>query len=493
VGVSVTNTTAPDGTQNAGLASCNEKGPDAICGIYVYSGPQTFSTGDYIVAEVWVRAVNHSSGPYTGFQGTLNLSGPSLSSTYYGSNTNNNNRANASPMDDGAWQRVYIWVKVAGSGKVTTTMRLDFTPAQPTIFYAPAIYLFPGKQIAPPAAPTISQAPGGSFPATSYFVRASYVSGTGESLASTETSLTVAGGNLITAVSPQAVPGASGWNIYVGNSATCPGVGAGALSGPGETCEVKQNAAPLPVGTDWTESASGLVKFSGWYSGSTGPVGETQPNNDTTNAYGDSDIADFALNAQSLPSNVASGATIATMDGLNFAFGGSGDNYHAILDHNNLTQNQTFVFPNESGQVALSTAPNTFTAPQAFDSLSANKLSVGGDTISAVPEAVFNALIPGTLDTSYVAATFAPQHAVTVERILVTLKTAPQACGSNAIVRVSGTKLWDSVLAANPTDSGPINLSMDLGAAIQVLVQTPALGCAVTPADANVTIQYRMQ
>jgi hypothetical protein len=493
VGVTVTNSTAPDGTQNAGLASCTDKGPDAICGIYVYTGSQTFSPGDYIVAEVWVRAANHSSGPYTGFQGTLFVNGPSLSNTFYGSNANSNNRANASPMDDGAWQRVYIWVKVAGGGKVTTTMRLDFTPTQPTIFYAPAIYFFPGKQISPPTTPTISQAPGGSLGATSYFVRSSYVSGTGESLASNEASLAVAGGSLITAVSPPAVPGASGWNVYVGNTASCPGVGSGALSGPGESCEVKQNASPLPIGTNWTEPAGGLVAFTSWYSGSNGPAGEAQPNNDSTNAYGDSDIADFALNTQSLPSNVTSGPTVATMDGLNFAFGGSGDNYHAVLDHTNLTQNQTFIFPNESGQVALSTAPNTFTAPQSFDSITANKLSVGGDSFSAVPEAVFSALIPGNLNTAYTAATFAPQHAVTVERVLVTLKTAPQACGSNAIVRVSGTKWWDSVLAANPTDSGPINLPMDLGSTIQVLVQTPAQGCAVTPADANVTIQYKMQ
>ena len=139
-GVTITNVTAPDGTQNAGLASCTGKGPDAICGIYVYNSTQTFSAGDYIVAEVWVRSDNHSSGPYVGFQGTLDLSGPAFSNTYYGSNTNANNRANASPMDDGAWQRVYIWVKLAGGGAVATRMRLDFTPTQPTMFYAPAIY-----------------------------------------------------------------------------------------------------------------------------------------------------------------------------------------------------------------------------------------------------------------------------------------------------------------------------------------------------------------
>jgi hypothetical protein len=49
------------------------------------------------------------------------------------------------------------------------------------------------------------------------------------------------------------------------------------------------------------------------------------------------------------------------------------------------------------------------------------------------------------------------------------------------------------VIASSPTDSGPVNLPMDLGASIQVMLQTPAQGCAVAPQDANVAIQYRMQ
>lgn len=396
-------------------------------------------------------------------------------------------------MDDGAWQRVYIWVKVAGGGKVTTRMRLDFTPLQPTTFYAPAIYFFPGKQIAPPPAPVVTRTTGGALAPTTYYVRSTYVSGTGETLASAETAVAAEAGSLIAVASPAAVPGATGWNVYVGNTASCPGVDAGALSGAGQTCQVKQNAAPIAAGTDWTEPASGRVPFSGWYIGSTGPAGQTPPTNDSTNAFGDSEIADFALNTQSVPANVAGGPTVATMQGLNFAFGGSGDNYHAILDHANLTANQTFIFPNQSGQVALSNAAQTWTAPQTFDSVSMNKATIGGEVISAVPEAVFSAFLPGALDSSYTAATFSPQRGVIVERMIVTLKTMPQGCASNAVVRVAGTRSWDAVIASTLTDSGPVNLPMDLGASIQVILQTPAQGCGVAPRDANVTIQYRMQ
>lgn len=353
--------------------------------------------------------------------------------------------------------------------------------------------LFPGQQIAPPSTPIVSQTTGGSLAATTYYLRATYVSGTGETLVSSDTSVAAAAGNAIAVASPTAVAGASGWNVYVGNTASCPGADTGALDGPGETCEVKQNAAPLPIGTNWSEPVSGLISFSGWYTGSTGPAGETEPTNDTTNAYGDSDVADFALNTQSLPADVTSGPTVATMQGLDFAFGGSGDSYHAILDHTNFTQNQTFVFPNESGQVALSTAPQTWTAPQTFDTVSLNKATIGGETISAVPEAVFNAFLPGALASSYTAATFSLEHDILVERIVVTARTVPLGCASNAVVRVSGTQIWDSVIASSLTDSGPLNLPMLHGTSIQILLQTPALGCGVTPQDANVAVQYRMQ
>jgi hypothetical protein len=320
-----------------------------------------------------------------------------------------------------------------------------------------------------------------------------YVSGTGETLASAETVTAASAGSLLTVASPSAVPGATGWNLYLGNTASCPGVDAGAISGAGEACEEKQNAAPLPIGADWTEPVTGRVPASSWYAGSMGPAGETPPTNDSTNAYGDSEIADFALNTQSLPADIAGGPTVATMQGLNFAFGGSGDNYHAVLDHTNLTANQTFIFPNQSGQVALSNVSQTWTAPQTFDSVSLNKATIAGETISAAPEAVFNAFLPGALDNTYTAATFSPQHGVIVERVVVTLKTMPQGCASNAIVRVGGTKTWDSVIASSLTDSGPVNLPMDTGASIQIMVQTPAQGCGVAPQDANVAVHYRMQ
>jgi hypothetical protein len=48
-------------------------------------------------------------------------------------------------------------------------------------------------------------------------------------------------------------------------------------------------------------------------------------------------------------------------------------------------------------------------------------------------------------------------------------------------------------IAAAANDSGAIAQNYASGAALTLSVQTAAAGCTTTPADANVTIQYRMQ
>jgi hypothetical protein len=492
-GVVITPSTAPDGTSNAGAVTCTAKSRLDVCGVYVFHANHTFAAGDYIVADVWARAANHSAGPYTGFQGTFNLSGPTLSNTVHGSNLTDNNRASASPLDDGQWQRIFLWAKVAFSGTFMTSFRLDFTPTRPMIFYAPSLYFFSGNQIPPPPAPTVWQYAGGWLPATTYYVRTTYVSAIGETLSSAETTLDAPANSVITVASPAPVPNATGWNVYVGNTASCPGVGTTAISGPGQWCEVKQNMSPIALGTNWTEAIDGILFFQSWYSGANGPAGQTLPTNDSTNEYGDSEIASFALNMESVPDDVPAGSTVATMRGLNFAFGGSGDNFHGILDHATLTENRTYYFPNASGHVALLDTPQTWTAPQSFDSLAMDEATIDGEKLSSAPRAVYSAFLPGALTSSYTAATFTTERGTIVERVEITLKTAPQGCSSNPTIRVAGTKSWDFVVASNSFDSGPIDLPMDSPTPVQVILLMPALNCVVPPQDANVAIHYRMQ
>ncbi len=104
-----------------------------------------------------------------------------------------------------------------------------------------------------PATPSLSQSAGGTLAATAYYVEVTYVNADGETLPSGEASLAVSANDLLLAsVASNAY--ATGWNIYVGTS-----------SGG----EVKQNSSPIPIGSAWTEPATGLV------SGSPPPSGNT--------------------------------------------------------------------------------------------------------------------------------------------------------------------------------------------------------------------------
>ena len=99
----------------------------------------------------------------------------------------------------------------------------------------------------PPASPpTLSAAAGGALQATQYFARATYVTATGETAASLESTLLVAANNLLQVALPSAdqLGLATGWNVYVGTA-----------SGQ----EIRQNAAPLGIGTAWSEPSTGLV------------------------------------------------------------------------------------------------------------------------------------------------------------------------------------------------------------------------------------------
>jgi RHS repeat-associated protein len=95
-----------------------------------------------------------------------------------------------------------------------------------------------------PAAPTLGQTGGGSLPATTYYVKVTYLLGGAETPASPENSLAVAANNLLQVSSPASVTGATGYNVYVATT-----------SGQ----EVLQNASPIALGTAWTEPAGGLV------------------------------------------------------------------------------------------------------------------------------------------------------------------------------------------------------------------------------------------
>ena len=99
-------------------------------------------------------------------------------------------------------------------------------------------------RIAAPAAPSLSQVAGGALAAATYFAKVTLVSPSGETIASSESSLAVAANNLLRIAAPAIAGNATGWNAYV---ATASGA------------ETLQNATPIALGTSWTEPATGLL------------------------------------------------------------------------------------------------------------------------------------------------------------------------------------------------------------------------------------------
>lgn len=90
--------------------------------------------------------------------------------------------------------------------------------------------------------------------AVSYYAEVTYITAQGETLASSTASLSVAANNLLTVASPSQIAGVTGWNVYVGTVSNN---------------LQKQNAAPIGIGSGYTEPTSGLI------SGSTPPTVST--------------------------------------------------------------------------------------------------------------------------------------------------------------------------------------------------------------------------
>jgi hypothetical protein len=121
-------------------------------------------------------------------------------------------------------------------------------------------------------------------------------------------------------------------------------------------------------------------------------------------------------------------------------------------------------------------------------------VAFGTETFTASPRSEQNVFLPGALTSTWTGATWTADKALTITRIQVQAKTAPAGCTTNAIVRLTdGTTPVNVTVSAAANDSGAISQNYAAGSSLQVLVQTAAAGCTTSPADANVTVQYRMQ
>jgi hypothetical protein len=121
-------------------------------------------------------------------------------------------------------------------------------------------------------------------------------------------------------------------------------------------------------------------------------------------------------------------------------------------------------------------------------------IGLGTETFTASPRAEQTVFLAGALASTWTGATWTLDKAITITRLQAQAKTAPAGCTTNAAVRLTdGTTPVNVTVAASANDSGAITQNYAAGAALQVLVQTAAAGCATSPADVNVVVQYRMQ
>jgi hypothetical protein len=121
-------------------------------------------------------------------------------------------------------------------------------------------------------------------------------------------------------------------------------------------------------------------------------------------------------------------------------------------------------------------------------------LAFGTETFTSSPRSEQNLFLSGALTSTWTGATWTNDKAITITRVQVQAKTSPAGCTTNAIVRFTdGTTPVNVTISAAANDSGAISQNYAAGSSLQVSVQTAAAGCTTSPADANVTVQYRMQ
>jgi hypothetical protein len=181
----------------------------------------------------------------------------------------------------------------------------------------------------------------------------------------------------------------------------------------------------------------------------------------------------FSLVEESAPSGDA---------GSDSCYGDSG--VHALKCSYN---NGTF------GQVVLDNLAQTLTNKTITSAVLTTPV-LGGETITSSPREPYNILLPGALTATFTGETFTLDKAITVTRVQAQLRTAPSACGTNAIVRLSdGASNVNLTLTAAANDSGAISQNYAAAAVLTVAVQTAAATCTTSPGDANIVIQYRMQ
>jgi len=304
-----TGQTAPDGTTNAGLVAHGSSTSQFVgmeCGP---AGDGTYNAGDYLYFGVWVRpqfpALNGVMGPGPGLYTVFGATGLNMRLIAGSYGVAQNGEGFTCPpcvQDDGGWQWVWGLLKATTGASVSYHFRalLDAVANCPAFYYAPVFCQIPSSAAQTVATTTV------------------HASATGATQS----------GNICHILTTTA------HGLIPGQLVIVTGVAVGGYNG-------EWVVATTPSSTTFTfyNPTTGLTGSGG---------GSVIPGND-------SEIADWALQISSYPENITAGPTLATLRGVNLAFGGSGDAFHAILDHTALTADHTFLMPNTDGTIVVGT------------------------------------------------------------------------------------------------------------------------------------------
>lgn len=158
----------------------------------------------------------------------------------------------ATVASDDIYKRVLTWWLYRGDGKLFSSTWLRRRVArfiygangEDVGFDQFSSVSLVSQPLAPPASFRMASVAGGTLAATTYYVRVTYVTPDGETLASAEQSIAVAADHLLQVLSVTQVNGAFGWNVYVSTSTGT---------------ETKQNSTPIAFGATFTEPTTGLI------------------------------------------------------------------------------------------------------------------------------------------------------------------------------------------------------------------------------------------
>jgi hypothetical protein len=296
-------------------------------------------------------------------------------------------------------------------------------------------------------APGLVASAGGNVPVGTVSYAVTFVDVNGqESTPSAFTNITIGSGNQTVTVTPPAAPsGAVGYFVYRGSPN---GQGLDRVS---EQC------------------ATGAAAFSATVVDTTSfSCGHAPP---TINRAG----------AQSISAAGISGTQLNVLgNGFNSTQAFSG------------TAARSITWPDASGTPALINSPQTWSTSQTNMALITP--SIGGETISSVPRGSYDAFLTGALTVTGTSQSWTLDKAITVTRVQAQLRVAPSACSVAPVIRISdGTNNVNLTISAAANDSGAISQNFAAASVITISTSTAASGCAVSPGDANVQVQYKSQ